>query len=185
MLRIIAGARRGARIETPEGGATRPLRDRIRQALFNILQFEVEGRAVLDLFSGSGAVGLEAVSRGASRAVLVEAGADAARAIRANIAKLRFVDRARLVEGMLPDALAQAGAGPFDLAFLTPPYHSGAAWPCLGPLAGLLAPDARVVVELHKDEPQAWPPGWRVEDDRLYGVTRLVFARPPVTPGSR
>ena len=149
----------------------------MRQALFNRWQFDIAGRAALDLFAGSGALGLEALSRGASSATFVESDPAARRAIEENLRKLRYADRATVVAGQLPDALAQAPPGPYGLVFLAPPYHSGAGSLCLGPLRerGLLAPGARVVLEVHAEEPVAPVEGWAPIDDRHYGITRLLF----------
>ncbi|MEQ8821556.1 MAG: 16S rRNA (guanine(966)-N(2))-methyltransferase RsmD [Sumerlaeia bacterium] len=181
MLRIIAGERRGTKLQTLEGSATRPLRDRVRESLFNILQGDVPGANVMDLFAGSGAVGLEALSRGARHAAFVEGGADARRVVSANIAKMRYDGQSQVVGGMLPGALSgvKAEAGGFGLIFLMPPYHSGAGQQTLAalPASGLLAPDPLAVLELHKDEALDLPDSWEIERDKAYGITRLLFLR--------
>ncbi|MDX2175457.1 MAG: 16S rRNA (guanine(966)-N(2))-methyltransferase RsmD [Candidatus Sumerlaeia bacterium] len=182
-LRIIGGCRRGAHLHSPPGMDTRPLRDRVRESLFNILAPRLSGAVVLDAFAGSGAVGLEAVSRGAAHAVLVDSGADAAETIRRNIAKLRFEDRAAVLRGAVPEALAKLPRTPgaFDLLFLMPPYHSALSDPVLASahLAPRLAATALAVVEVHRDEPDpnVDPATWVLEDERAYGVTRLRFYR--------
>lgn len=181
MLRIIGGEKRGARLFTPEGLDTRPLRDRVREALFNILQGRLTGRRVLDLFAGTGAVGLEALSRGAASALFIEADDRAARIVARNIAKLGYGDRAQLVTGKAPECLRTAVPPPggFDLVFLMPPYHSGLGQMALEEIGHLLSPDAIAVLEIHKDEETAPTSGWAVEDERRYGVTKVVFlARP-------
>jgi 16S rRNA (guanine966-N2)-methyltransferase len=179
VLRIIGGEKRGTRLFTPEGMDTRPLRDRVREALFNILQGRLAGRRVVDVFAGTGAVGLEALSRGAASGTFIEADARAARIIERNIAKLGYGTRARLVTGKVPACLRQATSpdGGFDLVFLMPPYHSGLGLVALEELtrSGALAPKAVAVLEVHRDEEAPPPVGWHVADDRLYGITRLVF----------
>lgn len=177
MLRIIGGEKRGARLFTPEGLDTRPLRDRVREALFNILQGRLAGRHVLDVFGGTGAVGLEAVSRGAASALFIEANPVAGRVIARNIQKLGYESRTRLVLGDAPQCLRKVEPPPggFDFVFLMPPYHSGLAQDALVELDGLLSEDAVAVMEIHADEDATPPQGWEAVDDRLYGVTRLVF----------
>ncbi len=177
MLRIIGGEKRGTHLFTPEGLDTRPLRDRVRESLFNILQGRLTGRHVLDIFAGSGAVGLEALSRGAASGVFIESDRRAAHAITRNIGKLGYESRARLVIGKAPDCLRNTNPPPggFDLVFLMPPYHSGLGQVALAEVQESLSQSAIVVIELHADEDPAPPPGWKAEDDRRYGVTRLVF----------
>jgi 16S rRNA (guanine966-N2)-methyltransferase len=179
-LRIIAGRWRGRPLAAPEGQATRPTAARAREALFSMLMSRLggfEGLAVLDLFAGSGALGLEALSRGAERALFVEQDAAAIRAIRLNIARLGAQARAEVLArdaAMLGDAPAA-----FDLAFLDPPYGAGLAAPALARLAkgGWLAPGARVSVETGRDEALATPVGMTVEAERMHGVSRLTLLR--------
>src|SRR5690606_8942507 len=118
--------RRGAKLLTLEGKDTRPLRGRVRESLFNILQGQVAGRHVLDLFAGSGAVGLEALSRGAASATFVEASQAAVQVIRSNIAKLRYEHQSTLVEAKLPGALSKirTPSERFGLVFVMAPYFS-------------------------------------------------------------
>lgn len=180
-LRIIAGTRRGAHLATPEGLDTRPLRDRVRESLFNIVRERMPGARVLDAFAGSGAVGLEAISRGAAHATFIEPAAPACDAIRRNIAKLRFEASSRLVRGETPNALGALSPPPggFTDIFLMPPYRSGLAWKCLesAELAPLLSTDRTplAIAEIHIEEPLPELEGWKVVDDRKYGITRLVF----------
>lgn len=180
MLRIIAGEKRGARLETPEGLTTRPLRDRVREALFNILRGQMHEARVLDLFAGSGAVGLEALSRGARHTTFVEDARDALAVIRRNVARLGYEGRTTLVTGQLPGALARVAATPFDLVFVMPPYGQELAPPVLEALARrrLVAPEGIVIVEIERSERFAVPDAWALHDDRTYGVTRLVFLTP-------
>ncbi|MGE0258678.1 MAG: 16S rRNA (guanine(966)-N(2))-methyltransferase RsmD [Alphaproteobacteria bacterium] len=184
-LRIVGGAHRGRRLVVPGGEAVRPTSDRAREALFNILShgdFAAEGlpfadRPVLDAFAGTGAFGLEALSRGASAAAFIENGREALAALRRNVRALGEENRAHIVAGdaTRPPRAAFACA----VAFLDPPYGSGlpaAALPALA-ATGWLAPDALVIVELAAAE--NWLPiyGFTPVDERVYGAARLVFLR--------
>lgn len=151
-MRVIGGTDRGRRLGAPRGLKTRPTADRVRVALFDILGPAVAGARVLDLFAGTGAVGIEALSRGAARAVFVERDRAALRVLRRNLAALRLSrEHARVVAG---DALAAlpglaASEQPFDLVFLDPPYTGDLAPRTLAALAGspLLRHGTRVVVQ--------------------------------------
>lgn len=177
-IRIISGERRGAKLQTPEGELTRPLRDRVRQALFNVLRDDVRGAVVLDAFAGTGAVGLEALSNGAEHATFIEVEPDVAQLIRGNIAKLGYASRSLVVEGASPGSIEKLRPGaPFTLLFLMPSYHSGLCETVLGS-EGVLArcaAGAVAVCEVHRDEAFAAPAGWRVMKEKRYGITRLLF----------
>ena len=122
-MRIITGTARGVRIRTLEGDETRPTADRVKQALFNILQFDLEGRLVLDLFAGSGQLGIEALSRGAAECVFVDQRPEAAELIRQNLRAAKLATHAHVLCG---DSVnyARRTTDQFDLAFLDPPYAS-------------------------------------------------------------
>ena len=123
-MRVITGSARGRRLKELEGMETRPTTDRVKEGLFNVLQFDIEGRRVLDLFAGTGQLGIEALSRGAAEAVFVDRRPDAVRLVQENLALCGFTDRARVKSG---DALAYLKSGEkFDLIFLDPPYLTGA-----------------------------------------------------------
>ncbi len=123
MMRIITGTAKGARLETLEGDATRPTSERVKEAVFSMLQFDIEGRAVLDLFSGSGQLALEALSRGASRAVMLDTSDDALTIMKANAKKTRLFDKCRISKGDAATFLRRtAGREQFYLIFLDPPY---------------------------------------------------------------
>lgn len=169
-LRIIGGDWRGRRLSFPDAEGLRPTPDRVRETLFNWLQGEVAGRRCLDLFAGSGALGLEAASRGAAEVVWVERDRRAAQALRANLAQLRFA--AGRVE--LGDALSWLrGPGrPFDLVFLDPPYQSGLLQPTCEALesGGWLAPAAWIYLEDDgRHAEPALPGGWLVRRKRRAG----------------
>jgi len=184
-MRIVGGSHRGRRLVTPPGEGVRPTSDRAREALFNILShgdFAAAGApfadaAALDAFAGTGAFGLEALSRGAADAVFIENDREALLALRRNIADLGEAARARIIAGdaTRPPRAPLACA----VAFLDPPYKSGLAAPALAALAaaGWLTPAALAVVEVAAREPFAAPDGFAVLDERLYGAARLIFLR--------
>lgn len=182
-MRVIGGADRGRRLRSPRGLRTRPTADRVREALFDILGPAVDGMRVLDLFAGTGAVGIEALSRGAARAVFVERDRDALRALRANLAALRLSrERARVIAG---DALAVlpvlvASEAPFDLIFLDPPYAGDATPRVLAALAPgpLLHPRTHLVVQHFSKVPPPLPAGLAPSrESRRFGETALTFLR--------
>jgi 16S rRNA (guanine(966)-N(2))-methyltransferase RsmD len=185
VTRIVAGTLGGRRIVAPPGASTRPTSDRVREALFNALdtQIELAGARFADLYAGSGAVGLEALSRGAVHVLLVEGDPRAARIARDNLAALRATPAARLVTGKVAQVLA-AGPddGPYDVIFADPPY----AVPdeeITAMLAALvdqdwLAPDGVVVVErATRTGPVNWVRGITGERGRRYGETTLWYGR--------
>ena len=178
-MRIVGGEARGRTLKAVPGDATRPTADRVRQSLFDLLGQRCDGLDVLDLYAGTGALALEALSRGAVRAVLVESGREACKVIGENVAALRFGDRARLVQDDVPRALATlASRGErFDLVFSDPPYALRAAQATLDAVArhGLLAPGGRLVLESDKAEPApAVPEGYALDDQRTYGDTAVI-----------
>jgi 16S rRNA (guanine(966)-N(2))-methyltransferase RsmD len=185
VTRIIAGTHRGRRIATPEGAATRPTADRVREALFGSLG-PVDGLRVLDLYAGSGAVGLEALSRGADHALLVESDPKAARVARENVALLGVGRQAVLAVGRVEQTLGYGPNGdPYEVVYADPPYaiSEEELAAVLAALAGQgwLAPDAVVVVERSRRSPQpSWPegvPGITPERCRRYGDTVLWYGR--------
>ncbi|HIJ61369.1 MAG TPA: 16S rRNA (guanine(966)-N(2))-methyltransferase RsmD [Rhodospirillaceae bacterium] len=180
-MRIIAGRNKGRVLAAPPGSATRPTADRVREALFNILAHgatELARAAVLDAFAGSGALGLEALSRGAARVTFLETDPQAAAVIEANLRKLGAGSQAVLLKA---DATRPPrAAAPATLVMMDPPYKSGLATLALPALAtaGWLADETLVVVEVAAGEPLKSPlPGWAVTDERTYGAARLVFIR--------
>jgi 16S rRNA (guanine966-N2)-methyltransferase len=164
-------------------GAARPTTDRLKEALFASLgRHRTEDATVLDLYAGSGALAIEALSRGAARAVLVDNDSAAEVAIRANLETVGFTDEARFQRSTVKGFLAvPAPEAPFDIVFLDPPYDTPAA-DVAEVLAALVAgtyvaPGATVVVERpRKGEPLTMPDGWGVEKERAYGDTLLVVA---------
>jgi len=184
-MRIVGGKHRGRRLFAPPGNSVRPTSDRAREALFNILShgrlaaggISFVGAAILDAFAGTGALGLEALSRGAAEAVFFEQDREALAALRRNVAALGESARAAI---MPYDATRPPRASlPCAVAFLDPPYRSGLAATALGALhaAGWLTPHALAVIEVHAREESASPAGFAVLDERSYGAARLVFLR--------
>ncbi|MGA2470205.1 MAG: 16S rRNA (guanine(966)-N(2))-methyltransferase RsmD [Solirubrobacteraceae bacterium] len=155
-MRVVAGELGGRRFAAPRGAATRPTSERIREAVFSILG-DIDGAEVLDLFAGSGALGIEALSRGAARVTFVESAPAALRTIDRNLAALALALRSRVVRADVRLALRSAAvrASEYDLVFLDPPYArvSAFAGTLADALPGLLAPAARVISECDRREP--------------------------------
>jgi 16S rRNA (guanine966-N2)-methyltransferase len=172
-MRVVAGSARGRRLEGPTGGATRPTTDRVRESVFNALgsRLDLTGARVLDLFAGTGALGIEALSRGAASAVFVEADRAAAATIRRNLAATGLAAGAEVVAQRVTAWLRQVPAGevPYDVAFCDPPYDFD-DWTSL--LADL---PARLAV-LESNRPVV-APGWTVTRERRYGTTFVTFAQ--------
>lgn len=187
-MRVVGGTLRGRTIEGPEDESLRPTSDRARQALFNILEhgrFSADGRSllpgtrVLDAFCGTGAFAIEALSRGAAHATLLDSASTAITLARRNLSALGLTARARVlqVDATRPPAAAEA----HTIAFLDPPYRSGLADPALAALAaaGWLAPQALCIVETEAREAFAAPAGFAILDERRYGRARLTFLAAP------
>lgn len=189
-MRIIGGVYRGRALTAPEGRATRPTSERVRQALFNILSHGLDqtrdtplpqDARVLDLFAGSGALGFEALSRGAQRVLFVDTAPAARAAIRENIETLQAAGATKLYRRDAADLgpMESNCGGPFDLVFLDPPYYCGLIAPALdGLIAGnWLNENAALVIELAADEIPPPHPGYMELDRRIYGDTMLVFLK--------
>ena len=179
-MRIVAGSHRGRPLEAPADARIRPTSDRIRESLFNILDHKLggfAGKRVLDGFAGTGALGLEALSRGAAFALFIDKDRDALALARRNAVSLGLAAKAdfRLADITRPPQAAQR----FDLVLLDPPYGKGLAAAALGALAaaGWLAPDAVAVIEADRSQPEIVPDGFGILDSRDYGRTKIVLAR--------
>jgi len=181
-MRIVGGRFGGRSLKSPSSDRIRPTSDRLRESLFNILEHGyggVSGLRVVDLFAGTGALGLEALSRGATHALLVDDGAEARAAMRANVESLGVAGLTRIFRR---DArklgLAPAGER-FDLAFLDPPYGRGLAEPALAALRDgeWLKPEALVVVEDSAAVTLDVPDGFTLEEERTFAETRIGFLR--------
>jgi 16S rRNA (guanine966-N2)-methyltransferase len=170
-VRIIAGSHKGAKIFAPKGRETRPTGDRVREAAFNLIG-PVDGASVLDVFAGSGALGLEALSRGAARAVFVESDREACRTIERNLAKLQITGATVLCRDAFQVLAAEQRA--YDLVLCDPPYGFTAHDRLGGYLARLLAPSGLLVYESGaRVEPDL--EGMRVRTSRTYGSARLTL----------
>ncbi len=189
MTRIIGGVAGGRRLKAPAGDRTRPTSDRVREALFSAIDAHLgslAGLRFLDLYSGSGAVGLEARSRGAGAVLLVEQDRRTAGVIRGNIAALGFRG-VELVVGAVSRTLAQPPAAPYDVVFADPPYALATAALVTDLEAlrdhGWLAHRALVVVERSsRSEELAWPEGYAGDRARRYGETTLWYGHATSTP---
>ena len=149
MMRIITGKAKGARLKTLEGDATRPTSERVKEAVFSMIQFDLEGREVLDLFAGSGQMGLEALSRGASSAVLVDRSRDAVRIIEENAVKTKLMPDCTIRQSDCMDYIHRNRGKKFDIVFIDPPYASGLYRPVLQALldADCLKPTSLIICE--------------------------------------
>jgi len=192
-MRITGGTLGRRLLVSPPDGRVRPTSDKVRQAIFNVLAhnsfgrgFTLEGIRVIDLFAGTGALGIEALSRGASFALFVEESAQSRAIVLRNIeafgltgASKVFPRDATNLGHMMPGV-----GGPFELAFLDPPYRKGLSARALESLSkgGWLARGALAVIEGAKDEPLDLPEGLVLLDERLYGDTRVVFAGQSIPP---
>jgi len=178
-LRVIAGAFRGRRLHAPRGNSTRPTSARVREALFSILG-DLEGARVLDLYAGSGALGIEALSRGASAVVLVEQDRAALGCIRENLAAIGAAERARLLPLGVSAALRALGNEQFDLVLCDPPWDAlGAALVVLERVASaaLLSASARIVLEHSARDTEPNVTGLVAYDRRRWGDTAVSFLR--------
>jgi 16S rRNA (guanine966-N2)-methyltransferase len=184
-MRIVGGQFKGRTLTAPEGRGTRPTSDRARETIFNILAHAafsrgLAGRRVLDLFAGAGALGLEALSRGASFALFVETDEAARGAIRSNIEALGVFGNTRIHRRSAVDLGPKpAGVGePFDLVFLDPPYGKGLGEAAIAKLGagGWTSPDALLVLEVGADERPALP-GHDILDERAIGAAKILFVR--------
>ena len=147
-MRVITGSARGRRLKELEGMETRPTTDRVKEGMFNVLQFDIEGRRVLDLFAGTGQLGIECLSRGASSAVFVDRRADAVKLIRENLKITELSDRARVVSGDSMEYLKSLREK-VDVILLDPPYEAGLLEPAIAHIAkfDILAPHGIIVAE--------------------------------------
>ncbi len=187
-MRIVSGRLRGRNIATPAGRNTRPTSDQTRESIFNILAHaewspELDGAIVADIFAGSGALGLEAISRGADFCLFVETEPKARAAIRANIDKMGVSDDARLHRYDATRLKVAPGnlRGQFTHIFMDPPYNKGLWRPVLERLKRLelISPDGIVILE-ESVEAEVEPRGWDVLADKTWGAARVLFLKPTV-----
>ena len=185
-MRIVSGRFKGRTLKTLGDAALRPTSDKVRQAIFNILEhagfaadFAVEGARVVDLFAGTGALGLEALSRGAKYCLFIEDAALSRAIIRENVEALGLTGASKIWRRDATNLGALDTLAPFDLAFLDPPYRKGLLAPALKGLAagGWLNANALIVAETAEDEAIPVLDRFEILDDRVYGDTRIAFMR--------
>ncbi|HXG29698.1 MAG TPA: 16S rRNA (guanine(966)-N(2))-methyltransferase RsmD [Nevskiales bacterium] len=179
-FRIIGGAWRRRRFDFVTDRDVRPSPDRVRETLFNWLAPVIAQARCLDLFAGSGALGLEALSRGAAQVLFVDHERSVIERIRAHLATLGATARAQLLQAEAAQYLRQGG-GPFDIVFLDPPFRQGLVPPLLAQLPPLLAPDHRVYVET-ETPPPALPPGWETLKSARAGQVSFALVRFTANP---
>lgn len=174
-LRVAGGSAKGIPLATPRGNRLRPTTGQVREAIFNILGPSLEDQRVLDLYAGTGALGIEALSRGATSAVFVEKDPSAVEAILQSLSRTRFVTNGRVLRGRLPGALATV-EGTFDTVFMDPPYTETSAAETLLGTAKLLSPGGIVVYEhASRYNPPERPAGLQLSEGRTYGDTGVAF----------
>jgi 16S rRNA (guanine(966)-N(2))-methyltransferase RsmD len=182
-MRVIAGTAKGRRLKSVPGEATRPITDRVKVALFDILAGDVQGSLFLDLFAGTGGVGIEALSRGAKQAVFVDIHPDAIRILRENLIATLLAERAVVVRSDSFPYLERRERRPFDIIYVAPPQYRGLGIRALQSIdrrPDWLAPDGMVVVQIDPKEEAAAPLEHLSEfDRRRYGSTLLLFFELP------
>ena len=181
-LRIISGSKRGMILQTPEGLGTRPTSDRIKETLFNMISFEIPGCRFLDLFSGSGQMGIEALSRGASEAVFVEKDKSAISCIENNLSKAKFTDEATLYKEDVFSALNKLnGSEEFDFVFMDPPYNKLIEKQVLESLANksYISSETTIIVEasLETDIDYVSELGYTITKEKLYKTNKHIFLK--------
>jgi len=182
-VRVIAGSARGRRLRLVPGEGTRPITDRVKEALFNILGADIRGAGILDLFAGTGSVGIEALSRGAARAVFVDIHLRAVETIQANLELTGLSQMAQVIRGEAFGYLRSGSSRPFDYVYLAPPQYQGVVPKVLTAIdsrPSILNPDGWVIAQLDPHEELQASLLHLVEiDRRRYGNTLLVFYELP------
>lgn len=178
-VRVISGSARGLKLNTPGDDRVRPTTDRVKESMFNIVQDWVYDSQVLDLFAGSGALGIEALSRGASQAVFCDNSLDSIKIIKSNIEKARVADRSQIVSGDFKRCLRdmEAKNQSFDMIFVDPPYYEGLFEEVLDTIRSckILKKDGIVIVEHDAKKPIGQVEGLEVYKEKKYGITMLTF----------
>lgn len=178
-VRVISGSARGLKLNTPGDDRVRPTTDRVKESMFNIVQDWVYDSQVLDLFAGSGALGIEALSRGASQAVFCDNSLDSIKIIKSNIEKARVADRSQIVSGDFKRCLRdmEAKNQSFDMIFVDPPYYEGLFEEVLDTMRSckILKKDGIVIVEHDAKKPIGQVEGLEVYKEKKYGITMLTF----------
>ncbi|MBQ6386068.1 MAG: 16S rRNA (guanine(966)-N(2))-methyltransferase RsmD [Lachnospiraceae bacterium] len=180
-MRVIAGSARSMPLRTVKGMDVRPTTDRTKETLFNMIQFRIPDCRFLDLYAGSGSIGIEALSRGASRAVFVEKDRRTQKLINENLTFTKLADRAELIGGDVLSVLPRlAGGEPFDIIFMDPPFNHGLEKETLlllERMPDLLAPDGLVIAEADPKTDFSWLPGtvWNTVSHKIYSRSSHLF----------
>lgn len=177
-MRVISGLRRGLKLNAPQGIHTRPTTDRVKESVFNIIQFSFPTERVLDLFAGSGALGIEALSRGANHCIFVDADASAFRLVKENLHLARFEEQATVLNQQAETFLASCNEG-FDVIFLDPPYNRGFLKPILDIIVqkSLLNEDGTLVIETELGGEEIPPTPFAVKKSVAYGNTVITILK--------
>ncbi len=181
-MRVITGSARGKRLTVLEGESVRPTTDRVKEALFNIIQFQIEGRRILDLFAGSGQLGIEALSRGAEEAVFVDVSKDSIAVVTKNVTDCGFLKQSKIVQSDYVSYLSRRD-GNFDIAFLDPPYRTGLLQKALPMTAQRMNDGGTIICEHPMDEEVPQTAG-NFEKRRSYRYGKIyltVYSRKDVT----
>lgn len=178
-MRVIAGTARGHNLAAPEGLSTRPTTDRIKETLFNIIAFDLNGCRFLDLFSGSGAIGIEALSRGAEKAVFVDSSPVCAKIIEDNLKHTKLYPKGRIITDDVLSAIQRLSTEGerFDIIFMDPPYMEGLVEPALNAIvkSGIVDTDCKIIVERgSKTEPPV-AEGLKIYREKEYRTTVITF----------
>ena len=181
-MRVISGTAKGKKLNSLEGLETRPTLDRVKEAVFNIIQFDIKDSVVLDLFSGSGALGIEALSRGAKEAILCDASSKAIKIINKNLEETRLKDKAKVINTDYLEVLSKIKDKKFDIIFLDPPYKSDYVEKSIEYISkyNLLAENGIIIVETNdenKIDKINAKKDLEVYDTRKYGIAIIIFIR--------
>ena len=181
-MRVLSGTAKGKKLNSLEGLETRPTLDRVKDAVFNIIQFDIKDSVVLDLFSGSGALGIEALSRGAKEAILCDASSKAIKIINKNLEETRLKDKAKVINSDYLETLSKIKDKKFDIIFLDPPYKSDYVEKSIEYISkyNLLAENGIIIVETddeNKIDKINAKKDLEVYDTRKYGIAILIFIR--------
>jgi len=176
-LRIISGKAKGCRLKVPAGRKTRPTADRVKEAVFSAIQFDIAGKEVLDMFAGAGGLGLEALSRGAEHAVFIDSGDEAVKALRENLEKTRLTGKAEIKKADYTPALLGCEGRAFGLIFIDPPYGAGFYEDVLDKICryGLLEDDGIAILEKPAGLQVSYPEGFTESRRKRYGKTEIIF----------
>ncbi|MCL2854903.1 MAG: 16S rRNA (guanine(966)-N(2))-methyltransferase RsmD [Defluviitaleaceae bacterium] len=176
-MRVISGKARGASLLAPTGKNVRPTSDYVKENLFNIIQADVASSYFLDLFSGSGGVGIEALSRGATHAVFVDSSQKSTDLVRRNLEKTRLLGHATIIKGEIPAIFHRLAGQKFDIVFLDPPYDKGLAEKTITAIQKLciLADGGIIIAEIAGNESFSPPNGLEIYKEKNYGTSKLIF----------